>query len=220
MHHRRITTALTVAALAAGAVALTACGDDDSSNAGATATATAQAGKANGTDLAFATGMIGHHEMAVDMGKTAQERATHEQVKTLAKAIVTTQTAEIAQLKKARERMAGAGVTPKDLGMSRSETGMTGDMPMLEQSKEFDRTFLTMMVPHHEGAIRMARVELARGQDPEMRALAKQIVTAQSKEIDEMTAWQKDWYGEDTAGSGHMSGSDHMSTSGMMDHSD
>lgn len=219
MHHRRITTALTVAALAAGAVALTACGDDDSSNAGATATATAtaaaQAGKANGTDLAFATEMIGHHEMAVDMGKTAQERATHEQVKTLAKAIVTTQTAEIAQLKKARERMAGAGVTPKDLGMSRSEMGMTGDMPMLEQSKEFDRTFLAMMVPHHEGAIRMARVELAQGQDPEMRALAKQIVAAQSKEIDEMTAWREDWYG-DASQTGDMHGDDGMSDHGAM----
>lgn len=214
MHHRHITTALAVAALAVGAGGLIACGDDDS-NAGGTSAATVQAGKANGTDLAFATEMVAHHQMAVDMAQMAQERATHAQVKTLAKAIVAAQTAEIAQLEKAQARMTDDGVTAKDLGMSREDMGMEGDMPMLEKSSAFDRTFIDMMIPHHEGAIRMARIELADGQDPEMRALAKDIVAAQSKEIDEMTMWRKDWYG-DTTQSDDAHGDDGMTDHGSM----
>ena len=54
-----------------------------------------------------------------------------------------------------------------------------------------DHDFVAMMIPHHQGAIDMARFELAHGTDPAMRALAKEIVAAQDKELAEMRAWQK-----------------------------
>jgi uncharacterized protein (DUF305 family) len=53
-----------------------------------------------------------------------------------------------------------------------------------------DQDFVTMMVPHHQGAIDMAKVELQYGKDPMLRQLAQSIISAQEKEIAEMKEWQ------------------------------
>ena len=52
-----------------------------------------------------------------------------------------------------------------------------------------DKDFAMMMLPHHQGAIDMARVELKYGKDPTLRALAEAIIEAQGKEINEMKEW-------------------------------
>jgi uncharacterized protein (DUF305 family) len=52
-----------------------------------------------------------------------------------------------------------------------------------------DRDFVASMIPHHQGAIDMAKVELAYGKDPEIRRLAEGIVAAQEAEIREMEEW-------------------------------
>jgi uncharacterized protein (DUF305 family) len=46
-----------------------------------------------------------------------------------------------------------------------------------------------MMIPHHEGAIEMARAELSFGKDPTMRRLAQEILVDQKSEIDAMNLW-------------------------------
>lgn len=52
-----------------------------------------------------------------------------------------------------------------------------------------DAAFVRGMLPHHEGAVEMARIELKYGKDPELRELAKNIIDAQDKEIQFMKAW-------------------------------
>jgi uncharacterized protein (DUF305 family) len=51
---------------------------------------------------------------------------------------------------------------------------------------EFDTLWLQSMIGHHEGAIAMANTEIADGANPDAKALAEQIVTAQKAEIDQM----------------------------------
>ena len=52
----------------------------------------------------------------------------------------------------------------------------------------FDRTWLTMMIAHHEGAIAMSQQELAQGENAQVKTVAQAIIDGQTKEIAEMKA--------------------------------
>ncbi len=55
-----------------------------------------------------------------------------------------------------------------------------------------DKDFAMMMIPHHQGAIDMAEIELKYGADPTLKDMAQKIVNAQKKEIEEFKKWQSE----------------------------
>jgi uncharacterized protein (DUF305 family) len=60
---------------------------------------------------------------------------------------------------------------------------------------EIDQMFIDMMVPHHEGALEMAKIAQERGEHPEITAMAEAIIRGQTPEIEQMKAWRQEWYG-------------------------
>lgn len=58
---------------------------------------------------------------------------------------------------------------------------------------EFDKAFIEMMIAHHEGAVDMAKLIPSRAKHDEIKTLGEAVITAQTKEIADMTQWQADW---------------------------
>jgi uncharacterized protein (DUF305 family) len=77
-----------------------------------------------------------------------------------------------------------------DQDMKAGMERMNHDMGGAPMTGDPDHDFVAMMIPHHQGAIDMAQVELRHGKDPALRRLAKDIVAAQNKEIAMMKRWQ------------------------------
>jgi uncharacterized protein (DUF305 family) len=67
---------------------------------------------------------------------------------------------------------------------------MMQQMDAVPYTGDADKDFVAHMIPHHQGAIDMAQVELKYGKDPAMRRLAQDIVMAQRNEIALMKKWQ------------------------------
>jgi uncharacterized protein (DUF305 family) len=83
--------------------------------------------------------------------------------------------------------------TEKTFGdlMANAMDVMHRDMHNAEYSGDADHDFVTMMLPHHQGAIDMAQALLLYGKDPQMRRLAQEIITDQQSEIQLMQLWLK-----------------------------
>ncbi|MDF5753619.1 DUF305 domain-containing protein [Spongiactinospora sp. TRM90649] len=202
MHVNRDRALRRISALTAtaGALALlTACGGTTETAASAahpTTTTAAPSASAtesqpasfNNADVMFAQMMIPHHQQAVEMADLAETRAADPEVKELATKIKAAQAPEIATMT-GWLRSWGKPAT-MDHGMDHNMPGMMSDQDMtaLENAKgpEFDKSFLRLMIAHHEGAITMAKAEESQGRSPEATELARTIATTQRSEIDQM----------------------------------
>ena len=145
------------------------------------------------SDAAFVDAMVPHHQSAVEMAEVALDNAEREEIKTLAREIIGSQRAEIEMFGELRGGLDG----PTMQGMSEEE--MNRSMGMMDArdlagQRPFDRAFIDAMTPHHESAVAMAEVALQESENPEIRRIAEDIVSAQKHEISQMKEWREEWY--------------------------
>jgi uncharacterized protein (DUF305 family) len=69
-------------------------------------------------------------------------------------------------------------------------------MTFAEGNAPFDQRFIEAMIPHHEGAIAMARDALQNAEHAEIKELARAIITAQEAEISQMREWLRTWFNQ------------------------
>jgi uncharacterized protein (DUF305 family) len=182
------------------------------SSSSAAPTTVAQASVHNAQDVTFAQQMIPHHTQAVDMAKLVPTRSTNPKILELASRIDKAQSPEIQQMQgwlttwgvtssttsmpgmSSSMSMPGTSSSMSMPGMSGGVTGgMTdADMQQLAAAKgtQFDSMWLSMMIAHHQGAIDMAKTEIAQGSNAEAKALAQKIIDGQQAEITEMQGLQ------------------------------
>jgi uncharacterized protein (DUF305 family) len=79
--------------------------------------------------------------------------------------------------------------SPSTAAFQAADHSMMSGMSNIQYTGNADRDFVAHMIPHHEGAVEMAKVELKYGKDAKLRKLAKDIIAAQDKEIAFMKQW-------------------------------
>ena len=156
----------------------------------------------NDADIMFAQMMIPHHQQAVEMSEMLlAKEGIPAQVVEFAQGVIDAQGPEIDRMNAMLEAWDQQPVTDssgmdhgKMGGMDHSEMGgMSGmmsqeDMTALEEAQgtEAARLYLEQMTAHHEGAVDMARDEVADGQNPHAITLAEQVISDQEAEIAQM----------------------------------
>ncbi len=138
-------------------------------------------------DLLFIDSMIVHHQGAVEMATEAQTAATKAEIKTLADAIIIAQEVEIKQMQDWRKAWYPDAAATEGMDMD------MGTMAVAAGDKLYDLRFIEAMIPHHEGAIGMAKEALTKAEHPELKSLAENIIKAQEGEIAQMKEWQAAW---------------------------
>jgi len=186
-HKNRIT-----AALVTGALLFTACGGHDMSDMSTGSTDTNVTNSESGfndADVMFAQMMIPHHEQALELADMALDPTlmASEQVKALASQIKAAQDPEIDVMTQwltewdqplmdmsEDHSMAMEGM------LSIDELGALGQLT----GEEFDQAWVSAMIAHHKGAIKMADTVKAEGESALVKELADCIIQAQKSEID------------------------------------
>lgn len=155
-------------------------------------------------DLRFIDAMAMHHQSAIVMAREVQEKSQRPEIKQLASSIIKDQNKEIAQMQQWRQAwypqaseqpVAYGGANKSVVPMSAKQHE---NMMMAEDlgaaDAQFDLRFINAMIPHHEGAVTMAKDALNKSKRPEIKQLAQTIITSQQAEVEQMKQWRKSWY--------------------------
>ncbi|BBY18430.1 DUF305 domain-containing protein [Mycolicibacterium litorale] len=145
----------------------------------------------NADDITFARDMTPHHQQALELVDLARDRSSDPALLELASGIAAAQGPEMEKMSamlRSWGQDPGSGMDHSGHGMAMP--GMVDDATMqrLESlsGREFDTLWLESMISHHQGAVEMAKAEIANGANPEAKALAEEIIKAQEAEIAQM----------------------------------
>lgn len=149
-------------------------------------------------DLRFIDAMIPHHQGAINMAQQVLQKSTRPEVKKLAEDIIKAQEKEIAQMQEwrktwypqAKDAIAYHAAMGHSMPMSSQEMDsmmMMADLGAADSG--FEQRFFTAMIPHHQGALIMAKDAQTKSKRPEIQQLAQAILTSQEAEIKLMQQW-------------------------------
>jgi uncharacterized protein (DUF305 family) len=157
-------------------------------------------------DLRFIDGMTPHHQGAIAMAQDVLKHSQRPELRKLANEIIAAQEKEIVQMGSWRKDWypnAGDKLVMWHAEMNHSmemspefRKNMMMSMNLGSADEQFDLRFIEAMIPHHEGALVMAKDAIAKSNRPEIQKLAQEILASQKAEIAQMQAWRKAWYGK------------------------
>lgn len=184
-------------ALAAFALSPAACSHSGPADAGPAS----QAPRRNQADVDFITGMAQHHQQALDLAALVPDRSQNDDVKAIALKIHDEQAPEIAQFHALEQELgaqpsASASADAEPSASGDTDTDMGGAHGMVPEKDvarlrglsgaKFDKQWIGLMSEHHNGAVKMAQNELSKGENPEAKQIARDIVAAQTAEVAEL----------------------------------
>ncbi|NJP24883.1 MULTISPECIES: DUF305 domain-containing protein [unclassified Microbispora] len=148
-----------------------------------------QPGGSKAADVAFARKMVPHHLQALEMARIAQTRAGDPWVGQFAAKVATARDADIRTFKGWLD-MWGAEPLPRDHAMPGTQTRAEIEALAKLNGPSFDRKYVTLMIEHDNGAIKLARAEQADGSFDGAKALATATVTALGAEVKELKKYR------------------------------
>jgi uncharacterized protein (DUF305 family) len=154
------------------------------------------AGMGPQSEFDYLTEMIPHHEEAIATATLLEQGTQRQEVRSFARSIIETQTAEVQQMKRFLAVWYPGRDTDADYApMMRDLTGL--------RAEALDRAFLEDMIPHHMMAVMMSQRLLVAGlsDHEEIIPFARNIRDVQHAEIQAMAGWLKVWF--DAAPPGH-----------------
>ncbi len=136
-------------------------------------------------EIMFAQMMIPHHKQAISISETALKKSQNQEILKLSRQIKNLQSSEVSQLTYWLKATDSSMTMDHDMKMSGMLT--VKELASLKRltGNQFDRTFLQLMIKHHQGALEMLDL-ISDSENMEAKALAKAIKSAQSKEITSM----------------------------------
>ena len=142
------------------------------------------------SELEFIRGMVAHHQEAVDSARVVLRNTERPQLREFAAGVVEAQEREIETLR------GWLGAWYPNAPTSAPYVPMMRAALPDATPDESDRAFLEDMVVHHEGAIDMSKRFLTGKFEkrPETEALAREIIDAQTDEVDTLRGWLRSWY--------------------------
>jgi uncharacterized protein (DUF305 family) len=175
---------------AAAVLALTlaaGCGSDNGDGGDATSPVPAAGAEFNEADVAFAQGMLVHHEQALEMAEMAGTAAADPELAELASQLSATLGPQITSMTDLLTVWGEPTEMDMDMpGMSMPGMASEEEMAALSETSgaEFDRMFTQMMVSHHGGALQMCQEVETGGVNPDVRELAATVKEEQSAQLD------------------------------------